>query len=123
MWDCLYEAGDVERAWDNKRYAFIRNLLTNCGMIQWVDSNYSLGKACKWAFTEELMTTLSELKEETTVTTNTNNIRVDLYGKQLLAIKPESPFFNTKPVQVYEKVFNWGDYEQEVERLFNREAA
>ena len=92
-------------------------------MIQWVDSNYSLGKACKWTFTEELMATLSELKEETTVTTNTNNIRAVLYGKQLLAIKPESPFFNTKPVQVYEKVFNWGDYEKDVELLFNREAA
>ncbi len=123
LWDSLYQAGDIDRAWDNKRFAFIRNLLTNCGLIEWIDASYSLGRACKWAFTEELMDILSELTEETTVSSNTSNVKATLCGKEAIAIKPDAPFFGIKPVQQYEQPFNWGDYEHELERIFNREAA
>ena len=123
MWDSLYQAGDIDRAWDNKRFAFIRNLLTNCGFIEWIDASYSFGRACKWAFTEELMDILSELRDETTVASNTSNVKATLCGKQNITINPDAPFFDVKPVQQYEQPFNWGDYEHELERIFNREAA
>ena len=114
LWDSLYQAGDIDRAWDNKRFAFIRNLLTNCGFIEWIDASYSLGRACKWAFTEELMDILSELTEETTVSSNTSNICGSLCGKQNIGIKPDAPFFGVRPVYQYEQPFNWGDYEHRV---------
>ncbi len=107
----------------NKRFAFIRNLLTNCGFIEWIDASYSLGRACKWAFTEELMEILSELTDETTVASNTDSIKATLCGKRAIVIKPDAPFFGVKPVQQYEQPFNWGDYEHELERIFNRQAA
>ena len=73
MWKALFGEGDVVRAWDHKRFAAIRNLLSSLGLIAWTDASYSLGykrgdvqvKGCaaKWQFSEELMAKLAEAEE------------------------------------------------------------
>lgn len=72
MWDALHEAGDIGRAYDDKRFAAVRDWLSSLQLIQWQDSSFRIGyfnesgeyvkgKAAKWQFSEELM---AKLKEE-----------------------------------------------------------
>lgn len=66
MWTALFEAGDVTRAFQDRRFAAIRNMMSKLGIIDWNDNTYEIGKydmfgnyhsgrACKWQFSEELM--------------------------------------------------------------------
>ncbi|WDI39877.1 hypothetical protein [Bremerella sp. P1] len=75
LWKALYEAGDVERGWDHKRFAVIRNYLSSLGLIEWEDESYRpgwyaddgtfvKGKAAKWRFSAELMVKLAEAGEK-----------------------------------------------------------
>ena len=60
MWDKLYQDGDVNRCFDNKKFAWIRNRVSEKGGIEWVDTTYSVGfrdmkgKAAKWKASAEL---------------------------------------------------------------------
>lgn len=74
LWKALYKAEDVDRAWDHKRYAVIRNYLSSLGLIEWEDESYQpgwhkddgtyiKGKAAKWHFSEELMEQLANAGE------------------------------------------------------------
>jgi hypothetical protein len=74
MWKALSEADDISRAWDHKRFAAIRNLLSSLGLIAWTEASFSLGykrgdgeyvKGCaaKWQFCEELMAKLVEAED------------------------------------------------------------
>ena len=62
MWDKLYQDGDVNRCFDNKRFAWIRNRVSEKGGIDWIDTTYSVGfrdiegKAAKWKASAELQT-------------------------------------------------------------------
>ena len=72
MWQKLYRDGDVERNFDNKRFAFIRNLVSDKGGIEWIDTNYSVGvekgkgKAAKWKASEQLVKLMEEYREKVT---------------------------------------------------------
>ena len=48
LWQRLYLDGDVTRAFDNKRFAFVRNRVSDMGGIEWKDVTYGEGKAAKW---------------------------------------------------------------------------
>ena len=48
VWDSMYEKGLVSHAWNDKVFAYIRNLLSDAGLIEWIDPTYSLGRAAKW---------------------------------------------------------------------------
>ena len=59
MWQCVFAAGDCKRAFRDKRYTWIRNKLTELGLIEWQDRTYIKGeRACKWQASEELLSSL-----------------------------------------------------------------
>jgi hypothetical protein len=69
LWRKLYRDGDVERNFDNKRFAFIRNLVSDKGGIEWIDANYSIGlekgkgQAAKWKASEQLLKLMEGYRE------------------------------------------------------------
>ena len=42
MWNALWQAGDIERKWDDKRYAAARDYLSSLGLITWTDASYRM---------------------------------------------------------------------------------
>jgi hypothetical protein len=73
FWSALYHAGDVERAFNPKRFASIRNHLSSLVvegevLLEWEDETYSMGRACKWRASEKLMEMMEEEREETSST-------------------------------------------------------
>lgn len=69
MWQALFEAGDVQRAFCPQRFKSIRDYLSSLGLLDWQDETYCLGwydnggeyhkgKACKWRASEKLMAML-----------------------------------------------------------------
>lgn len=74
LWDSLYEAGDISRAFDAKRFAAVRNYLSSLGLIEWNENKYHTGfwangtkvagKACKWKAGDVLMKMLEEEERE-----------------------------------------------------------
>jgi len=70
LWTALYQAGDVERAFNPKRFAAIRNHLSSLvvdgeALLEWEDETYSMGRACKWRASEKLMEMIEEEREGT----------------------------------------------------------
>lgn len=73
FWTALYRAGDVERAFNPKRFAAIRNHLSSLVvdgevLLEWEDETYSMGRACKWRASEKLMNMMEEEREEASST-------------------------------------------------------
>ena len=73
LWNALFLASDVERAFNAKRFAAIRNHLSSlvvdgAVLLEWEDETYGMGQACKWRASEKLMEMMSEEKEETSST-------------------------------------------------------
>lgn len=70
FWNAVYEAGDIDRAFDNKRFAAIRNYMSSLNLLEWADNTYSLGndvekgRACKWKASADLLTILISLEQE-----------------------------------------------------------
>ena len=69
LWTGLYEAGDLERAFDCHRFKKIRDYLSDLGLIDWEDSTFIVprideagrrrkGRACKWKAGQVLMDVL-----------------------------------------------------------------
>ena len=63
IWDAAYEAGDTTRAFCYHRFAAIRNMLADMGLLEWDDSTYRFGRACRWRASEELMGMMEEVLE------------------------------------------------------------
>ena len=55
IWDAAYEAGDTIRAFSYHRFKAIRDMLPDMGLLEWDDSTYRFGRACRWNASEELM--------------------------------------------------------------------
>ncbi len=121
MWDAMYECGDLCRAWDNKRFAYLRNMLSDLGMIEWKDETYIppppqpkggkvKGKAMCWHASEELIEELAKCRENEAAQTITDEDAVFsinkclrgriLSGKQISEMKKHlgrtSPLFDRK---------------------------
>jgi hypothetical protein len=82
LWMALYQAGDVDRAFNPKRFAAIRNHLSSLvvngeALLEWDDETYSVGRACKWRASEKLMNMMEEEREETSSTETTVTILDD----------------------------------------------
>ncbi len=80
LWSALYEAGDVDRAFDCHRFKVIRDYLSGLGLLDWEDrtfvpptkdhrGNKFNGRACKWKANETLMTMLGWEKSAVEVET------------------------------------------------------
>jgi len=48
VWDSMYEKQLVSHAWNDKVFAFVRNLLSDAGLVEWIDPTYTTGRAAKW---------------------------------------------------------------------------
>jgi hypothetical protein len=77
LWSSAFESGDVERMFEGKRFATLRNYLSSLGLLDWQDEKYTLGmtdsdgnkhtgKASRWQASELLMSLLDwqELKNQ-----------------------------------------------------------
>ena len=62
LWQRLYLDGDVTRAFDNKRFAFVRNLVSDKGGIEWEDVTYGEGKAARWKASGGLLALMRECR-------------------------------------------------------------
>jgi len=69
LWDAAYLAGDTTRAFRSQRFAAIRNMLSEMGLLEWEDATYMFGKACRWKANEELMGMIEEALGGTDPTT------------------------------------------------------
>lgn len=77
LWTSVFESGDVDRNFEDKRFAALRNYLSSLGLLDWKDDKYTLGttdsegnkhkgKASRWQASELLMSLLDwqELKKQ-----------------------------------------------------------
>lgn len=77
IWDAAYEAGDTTRAFCYHRFAAIRNMLADMGLLEWDDSTYRFGRACKWRASEELMGRIEKALSSSNTTTPFDSTIVD----------------------------------------------
>lgn len=82
LWTALYQAGDVERAFNPKRFAAIRNHLSSLVvdgevLLEWEDETYSIGRACKWRASVKLMEIIEQEGEEASSAETTLTILAD----------------------------------------------
>ena len=64
LWDACYAAGDIERAFEAKRFAVIRNQIEAWGLLDWENVYYRQGAAAKWRFSEYLLGVIDEYLEQ-----------------------------------------------------------
>jgi hypothetical protein len=66
MWQALFEVGDIDRQFDDCRFAAVRDYLSGLGLLDWRNPKYEVGwfdeggkyrkgKAAKWQASEMLM--------------------------------------------------------------------
>jgi hypothetical protein len=133
MWDAMYECGDISRAWDNKRFAYLRNMLSDLGMIEWQDETYipKGGKAMCWHASDELMDLLEKCRDNQPAQTISNEEAVIsinkglsgriLCGKLISELKKklaEKPII--RPKMMFAVVYKWFDDIEGIEQAMNR---
>ena len=64
LWDACYAAGDIERAFEAKRFAVIRNQFEAWGLLDWESVYYRQGAAAKWRFSDYLLGVIDEYLEK-----------------------------------------------------------
>ena len=64
LWDSVYAAGDIERAFEAKRFAAIRNQFEAWGLLNWENVYYRQGAAAKWRFADYLLGVIDEYLEQ-----------------------------------------------------------
>ena len=78
IWDAAYAAGDTSRAFCYHRFKAVRDMLSGMGLLEWEDSTYRFGRACRWKASEELMRLMEEeLASGSTATTPCSSPIVD----------------------------------------------
>ena len=77
IWDAAYEAGDTTRAFCYHRFAAIRNMLADMGLLEWDDSTYRFGRACRWGASEKLMDMMEDVLSSGNTTTPRTSPIVD----------------------------------------------
>lgn len=73
LWKAVYQAGDVDRDFQDNRFAVCRTYLSSLGLIDWEDSTYVVGalgkdgrrhggQACKWQASESLLSLMKSME-------------------------------------------------------------
>jgi len=75
IWDAAFRAGDTTRAFSFRRFAAIRDMFSDMGLLEWEDETYSFGKACRWRASGELMG-MTEKALNTDTTTNSSSLSI-----------------------------------------------
>ncbi len=131
MWDAMYEAKDITRAWDNKRFAYLRNMLSDLGMIEWQDETYipKGGKAMCWHASDRLMGLLEKCRDnaqEQNVEGGDISINNGLFGgilsgrqiseiRKTLAAKPI-----VRPKMVFAVEYQWFDDLEKLKQVMEK---
>ena len=96
FWQALYQAGDVERAFNAKRFAAIRNHLSALvvdgeNLLEWEDETFSAGRACKWRASSKLMEMIEkrEKREKRVSSTETRSSILDDYPRPRPSWQPQ----------------------------------
>jgi hypothetical protein len=127
LWTSLFQAGDINRPFDDKRFAAIRNYLSSLGLIDWEDATfrigwlndqgvYQRGKAAKWKASQKLMDMLewesstAELGRRGASFTGTTLLQTIL---KLVRVPDDEVI---KPVEVDETA-SWAAKLDEIDRL------
>ena len=113
LWDKCCKDGDFIRAFDNHRFAAIRNFFSSLGVIDWQDNTYSLGmggqkgQAAKWRFTEEFLEEIRGIRETcltgTSSITPTPRVLNDHYLKPELVFSGETLIEHRKRMKELEQ--------------------
>jgi hypothetical protein len=64
FWNSVYAAGDIERPFEAKRFAAIRNQFEAWGLLEWENVHYRQGAAAKWCFSKYLLDVIDEYLEQ-----------------------------------------------------------
>ena len=77
IWQAAYEAGDTTRAYCYHRFAAIRNVLADLGLLEWDDCSYRFGRACRWRASDRLMGMMEDRLEAADTTIPCSSTIVD----------------------------------------------
>lgn len=128
LWDSLYDAGDVERQHDCKRFAVVRNYLSSLGLIDWEDHNYVVGKkgpdgkrhggqAAKWQFSAALVSWLGDTRERetsiegTTLSQSVQSLVRLPFSETIRPVEiPPPPPIHLQPDRITEILANYDQY-------------
>jgi hypothetical protein len=108
LWQAMFKCGDITRAFDPKRFAFLRNLISDAGGVEWIDRKYIpgskgegiKGKCCKWKASDDMMDCMAEYTAQTVVSCDSNTISnrssIDFRSKTetIEVIRPERVMAN-----------------------------
>lgn len=104
IWKVLREQGITKRAFDPKRWAFIRNMLSDYGYIDWLDASYAPGKAMEWEITDELESVLCNLMSS-----------LSSGEEQHYSLPPV--IHGQRPINRWNYTLNWADYAAQLDEL------
>ena len=101
LWQAMYKCGDVTRAFDPKRFAFLRNLISDAGGVEWIDHKYIpgskgegiKGKCCKWKASDDMMAEMAEFGSNNT-NSNRSSIHFRSNPEAIDVIRPERVMAN-----------------------------
>ena len=97
LWEAMREKGDIDRGWDYKRFAAMRNYLSSLGWLQWEDERYSpgaggqKGQAAKWRATDALLSMLAAVEEKEKKDTSlagTTSINLSELNQRMTFLRP-----------------------------------
>ena len=104
LWNLLREQGVTDRAFDPKRWAWIRNMLSDYGYIDWQDATYSPGKAMEWEITDQLESVLDGLMHSLST------------GEEQAFSLPRQ-IHGQRPINRWNMTLNWADYAARLEEI------
>ncbi len=104
IWNVLREQGITARAFDPKRWAYIRNMFSDYGYIEWANAQYSPGKAMQWSITDEMEAVLDDLMSSSSTG-----------EEQAYSLPPLIQ--GQRPINCWTITFNWTDRIAELDAL------
>ena len=90
LWRSLYEAGDISRAWSNRRFTAMRDELARWGWIEMVDNSHiigtedSEGRAMRWHGSEQMLDVVSSSSSTSVENTHTTFVVGTPYEESLI---------------------------------------
>ena len=109
----MYSKKLVCHAWNDKVFAFIRNLLSDAGFIEWTDATYHIGRAAKWKASARFWAAVSSIDntQQDDLCRNTCEVLMGL----VVQVVPGS---GLRPVFAWVKLLNGMD-RAEIDRRVN----
>jgi hypothetical protein len=117
LWDRLYKDGDVARAFDNKRFAWLRNRVSQRGGIEWQDATYCENRAAKWKASGQLLELLFLYSSRPRKLSGSRAPEIESLWEKMPLENAQNVGLRPVLVIVKEKKWNWLDHWDELEAL------